>query len=418
MGKDRGKIKFDALGMRTRYLHHITFGPKRSKRILRHAFGTKSCNADSKSRKVVVKLRFSARLGTTASSKAKRSSSKARLSQRRRSVVTRRVTHTPCFPSPVSGCLDAPGLGSGQDDGQSAGQGDEQGAVHGPTQPGNSGADGDDSGSTQCTSSGSDYSQRSQIGTVVSGDIDEASGLATSRKNSQVLWLHNDSGDAARLYAINTQGQLLATYTISGASAVDWEDMAIGPGPDEGVDYLYIGDIGDNSAVRGSVTVYRVAEPVVSSSQSAQTGSLPVSDSIQLSYPDGARDAETLMVDPQNGDMYVVSKREALSRIYRLTDEQWSDPSATLEYRGVLTWGGAVGGDISRSGDEVLVKSYLSVYRFDRPDGTDLWDALTVAGTTLPYTAEPQGEAVAYCGRGSGYFTLSEGLNQPLYYYW
>ncbi len=72
--------------------------------------------------------------------------------------------------------------------------------------------------------------------------------------------------------------------------------------------------MGDNSAVRGSVTIYRVEEPSVSDDRTGQDASLSVSDSIQLTYPDGARDAETLMVDPQDEAVYVVSKREA--RLY------------------------------------------------------------------------------------------------------
>ena len=94
--------------------------------------------------------------------------------------------------------------------------------------------------------------------------ITEASGLAVSRDNGGVVWTHNDSGGAASLYALGRRGELRATLPLSGAINVDWEDMAIGPGPAGGPDWLYAADIGDNDAVRPSVRVYRVAEPNLS----------------------------------------------------------------------------------------------------------------------------------------------------------
>ncbi len=36
--------------------------------------------------------------------------------------------------------------------------------------------------------------------------INEASGLAASRRNDGVLYTHNDSGDTGRVFAITTQG--------------------------------------------------------------------------------------------------------------------------------------------------------------------------------------------------------------------
>ena len=100
-----------------------------------------------------------------------------------------------------------------------------------------------------------------QVGTVAHAAIDEASGVVASRKNPGVLWVHNDSGGSARAFAMNTLGTHLGIYNILGAGAWDWEDMAAGPGPVAGQSYLFLGDIGDNAAVRSSIVVYRVAEP-------------------------------------------------------------------------------------------------------------------------------------------------------------
>ena len=131
------------------------------------------------------------------------------------------------------------------------------------------------------------YDPGRQTGTVQSGAVTEASGLAASRRNDGVLWTHNDSGDSARAFAMDTQGKHLGAYTLSGANALDWEDMAVGPGPTAGTSYLYLGDIGDNASFRGSVKVYRVAEPSVSVGQPPVSGTIVGAESITLRYPDG-----------------------------------------------------------------------------------------------------------------------------------
>jgi len=256
-----------------------------------------------------------------------------------------------------------------------------------------------------------------QVGTVETAALNEASGLAASRKNPGVLWAHNDSGDSPRVFALSTQGTHLGAYTLAGAGATDWEDMALGPGPQPGADYLYLGDIGDNNGLRGSIVVYRVPEPAVDAGQSPVAIDLAGVESITLQYPDGARDAEVLLVDPLNADLYVISKRETPSKVYRAAFPQSTSQTVTMALKGTLTWGWAVGGDVSPSGYEVLVKGYTSARLYQRPFGTTLWDALAGDGHAVPYTAEPQGEAIAFDGEGRGYLTLSEGVSQPIYYY-
>ena len=254
------------------------------------------------------------------------------------------------------------------------------------------------------------------VGTVANGSVDEASGLSGSRANPGVLWVHNDSGDSARAFAMNTAGDHLGIYNITGAGAWDWEDMAIGPGPAAG-DYLYLGDIGDNYAIRGSIKVYRVPEPAVDPNQSPVTVNLAGAESITLQYPDGARDAETLMVDPLSGDLYVVSKRESQSRVYRAAYPQSTGGTVTMDYLGQLPWGWATGGDISPDGDEILIRGYSNASLWTRGSGQSIWDALASAPVTVPVASEPQGEAIGFDAVGDGYFTVSESSHQPIYYY-
>ena len=160
-----------------------------------------------------------------------------------------------------------------------------------------------------------------QVGTLTPGNLTEVSGIVGGHP-SDTLWVHNDSGDSARFYAISPSGTLLGTFLLAGAGAVDWEDMAIGPKPGGG-SYLYFGDIGDNNADRAEIAVYRVTEP-----QSTTGATIAAVDQAvaRLQYPGGARNAESLLVDPQTGELFIITKgaaprctalRPALSTIRR-----------------------------------------------------------------------------------------------------
>jgi hypothetical protein len=258
------------------------------------------------------------------------------------------------------------------------------------------------------------------VGTVTNPALNEVSGLIGSRQNRGVLWVHNDSGDKPRLFALNPQGRVLGIYNLSGASHVDWEDIAVAPDPVSGVHYIYVGDIGDNNAVRPNVTVYRVEEPSVTSTQAMVEASLSVSGVYHFTYPDGARDVETLMVDPHLGDVYFLSKREFPARLYSAPYPLAHGQTNALTFERDLYLVGPVAGAFAPSGREVLVLEYnIGISYFERAIGQHVADALDVLlPLQVPYVGtEPQGEAVGWEGEGRGYYTLSERVNQPLYFY-
>ena len=254
--------------------------------------------------------------------------------------------------------------------------------------------------------------------------LNEVSGLAQSRTNPGVFWVHNDSGDEPRIYAVGRSGAWLGTYTLAGAAAIDWEDMAIGPAA-SGRSYLYLADIGDNNARRSSVRVYRVNEPVVGANQSPVTGTLPSVTSYDFVYDDGPRDAEGFMVDPLTNDFYIVSKREPDgNHLYRAVS-----PSAnrmnTLERVGGFSTTGTTGADISPDGLQVLIRRYSSTIDassppalagsyWRRPDkSVSLVTLLKQPGQTVPLVAETQGEAIAFAADGQGFYTTSEHGSMP-----
>ena len=270
------------------------------------------------------------------------------------------------------------------------------------------------------------YAQPVKVGMVTPAAINETSGMVVSRKNPGVLWVHNDSGDTARLFALDAKGEYLGTYKLLGAAAHDYEDMATGPGPEAGAHYLYIGDIGDNLSARAQVSVYRVKEPTVSPGQAPATVELSGVARLMMTYPDGAHDAETLLADPTNGDLYIVVKSiSGVSPVYRSAAPQQTSGARTLTRVTTLSFGKGLlagakftmttAGDVSAAGDHILIKTYLDVFLWRRAAGTVLWKALETRPCALPVPPEPQGEAIAFDAKTLGYYTLSEQLNQPLY---
>ncbi len=261
------------------------------------------------------------------------------------------------------------------------------------------------------------FGERVDLGSIESKSIVEASGIAASRKNANVLWTHNDSGDRSYIYSLNSVGRHLGRYYVSGASSSDWEDMAIGPGPVDGEHYIYIGDIGDNSASRELKRIYRVLEPNVDFNQSPLDTTISGAETITFRYPDGKRDAETLMVDPLTKDIYVVSKRETRVGVYRTPYPQSTTETITLEHVATLDLSGTVGGDISPSGLEILIKTNSTIYYWRRSPEQKLWQAFDDDPFKVPYIPEPQGEAVCWDPEGLGYYTISEGSPTHLYFY-
>ena len=256
-----------------------------------------------------------------------------------------------------------------------------------------------------------------QIGTIKSDAINEASGMVASRKNKSILWVHNDSGNSATLYAVNHSGELCGTFHIKDANSRDWEDIAIGPGPDKNTDYIYIGDIGDNRSRYSSVIIYRIPEPNVNADSSEKEFEIGPPETIELVYPDNPKDAETLIVDSLNGDIYIISKRDLFSKVNYAPYPQSTDKPTTMTEVTVLPWGMATGGDVSPDGKLVIVREYTFASIWRRPESEPLWKAFLGEHYNIELISEPQGESICFDPNGLDFFTLSERPNQPLYYY-
>ena len=159
------------------------------------------------------------------------------------------------------------------------------------------------------------------VGTVTAPEITEASGIIASRQNPGVLWTHNDSSYPGGVFALSTNGALLARYYVPNATFGDYEDISFGPGPTPEHQYIYLGDIGDNFASRANIRIFRFPEPAVYAYKSNNPPIQPVPSwqEILLTYPDGPHNAEAMMVDPITGDFFIATKLLTNSGIYRVT---------------------------------------------------------------------------------------------------
>ncbi|MBC3787771.1 PE-PGRS family protein [Spirosoma utsteinense] len=250
---------------------------------------------------------------------------------------------------------------------------------------------------------------------IAPGIIDEVSGLADSRTMPGNLWIEQDGRNPAVLTLLSHQGKIVGTMPLPQLTNRDWEDMTIGPGPQDGVSYLFLADIGDNNAQNDVNYVYRFAEP---KSLSEAVGSV---DRIAFRYPDGPRDAETLLIDPLTKDLWVVSKRETNVHLYRLPYPQSTTAVPVAQAMGELPLSLVVSGSISSDGREIVLKTYTGVYYWLRTGSESVADALQKrSARTLTYRIEPQGETICFAQDNRGFFTLSERASAgsvSLFYY-
>jgi hypothetical protein len=253
------------------------------------------------------------------------------------------------------------------------------------------------------------FGLRVELGIVEHDALNEASGLAMSRRYTNVLWSHNDSGDKSRIYAMSLQGKHLGVFQLKDTEAIDWEDIACGPGPVTNTSYIYVADMGDNKAKRKIKYIYRLQEPEIIQSIPQKIHWINTFDRIAFEYPDDKRDAETLFIESSSRDLYIVSKREEQVGVYRLQYPSSTQTVNIAEKIATLpiTW--AVGGDISLDGNELLIKTESTVYYWKKkPQELIITFFSTPNLVSVPYMQELQGEAVCWFQNSMGYFTVSE----------
>jgi hypothetical protein len=238
--------------------------------------------------------------------------------------------------------------------------------------------------------------------------VRESSGVATSSVYPGEFYTFNDSGDFARVFRFDSTGKVMREYRIRNAKNIDWEDMAgatLGGKP-----YLFVGDIGDNSGRRSFITIYRVPEPTSRRVSADQT--------YTLSYPDGAHNAETLLVHPITGDITIVTKasthpagvyflpRPAKTGPYLLQKLGEIDIASTFGAGKLVT-----GGAWSHDGRHVVLRTYLAAYEYPAADPKSWFNENPVRITP---NLELQSEGITYSQNDDALITTSEGSPCPV----
>ena len=249
------------------------------------------------------------------------------------------------------------------------------------------------------------------LGTVGTGAIVEASGLAHSVGRPGVLWTHNDSGAVGDLFALDEQGVLLETVELDIHSG-DWEDLAYG-WTAAGDWTLFVGDVGDNAEAREHIRVYLVPEEDPQSY-----------GEMELRYPGGlSHNCESITLDPVSGDLLVITKDYAGdTQVFVKPSPHLNGDKAELVWLADLDTGAApysgsaatTAADFSPLGNLLAVRTYTDVWLFRRDQSESLEAIFEREPCDGLAPGEQQGESIAFATDGSGYFLLSEGQNQPL----
>ena len=238
--------------------------------------------------------------------------------------------------------------------------------------------------------------------------LNEVSGAAVGLRSPGVLYVHNDSGDSARLFALDAgSGAVRAVYRVPGATNVDWEDIAVARDA-RGVASIWLADIGDNAAARTQVRLYRVDEPDVGpAGPPVRWTSRP--DVWRLRYPGGARDAEGLAV--ANGgaayifdktvfgatSVYAVPPRASRARVQLVRAVGSFDTVHTGTTGGPNPFGVFTVTGAALSNATLVARTYTDAYLW-HVDHDDVQAALRRRPTVIPLPPQPQGEGVAVDG--------------------
>ncbi|ADO72494.1 conserved uncharacterized protein [Stigmatella aurantiaca DW4/3-1] len=259
------------------------------------------------------------------------------------------------------------------------------------------------------------YSEPQHTG-AVPPELPELSGLAASALHPGVFWAHNDSDNGFRLYAIDEGGKVLATLTLTGASPLDLEDVAVGPcAPGQrAASCVYLADIGDNLRDRQQVRLFRLPEPT-----QLADATLPV-EPLAFVYPDGHHDAEALIMNASTGQLAVITKTpESLGDVYVLENLRPGETGRASRLGTLQAPSGVdrmtTGASLHPSGERLLLRTYTRVWEVRRPKAPDLAALMGGQVVEVPGASQAQAEAIAFLADGDGYLLGSEFTGQPMY---
>ena len=260
---------------------------------------------------------------------------------------------------------------------------------------------------------------RRALGKLTNSKLTEVSGITPYSFKDGYFWVHNDSGDKANLYLIDTLGKLTQIVNLKGVKAIDWEDISRINYKNES--YLVVGDIGNNLKNRDTLSIYILKEPKIDLSKN--TNDILHVDKvkqIKFTYTDKNHDAEALFVDPISNNIYIATKRDFKSLLFKLPFDLKSNETYRVSPLLELPFTFTVSADISFSGEDILIKNLTNIFYWKRNLKESVEQTLSKEAIKIPYLPEPQGEAICFGLNIKSFYTISErpfGLDSYLYFY-
>lgn len=263
------------------------------------------------------------------------------------------------------------------------------------------------------------FKEARKVGVIHDSSLWEVSGLAASRSHPGYLWAEEDSGNSNQIQLISPRGNAVARFSIENARNRDWEDIAVGPGPIPDRSYIYVADIGDNRGWHSEKFIYRFPEPALLMREKLMNGTIPNADIIRLHLPDGAQNAEAILLDPLTKDLFIISKGPS-STVYQAAYPQSLTESTQMTALFRIPFDHVTSAAISTDGLEILIRTYEQVFYYSRRADETIANALSRVPRRLPLAYEVQGEAISWTTDGSGYYTSTEKTftsTQFIYFY-
>ena len=280
-----------------------------------------------------------------------------------------------------------------------------------------------------------DFGNASTVGQLSRDNIREASGLVASPNHSNRYWLHNDSGDSARIYAMTRSGEDRGIVNLGGINARDFEDIGMGPGPNANKDYIYVADIGNNGHGRATLWIYRFVEPAPPGKGKSVTIPNDEIEKFEYTYQKPGeptktwrRQAESLFVDPISGDVVIIEKQ--LTTVDGKSDMGWvyqikqsdlregvlikAKPKVAIRQRRSSSEGPMTAADISPNGKTIIAKNVHEAFAWKRGSSQTVYAALAAHPISACHPPGTSGEAVAFSSDGSEVLTVHERKNSPV----
>lgn len=226
--------------------------------------------------------------------------------------------------------------------------------------------------------------------------LSENSGLLMS--SADKYWMHNDGGDSAKLYQLDTFGTILRSITVLNATNIDWEDIA-----EDNKGNLYIGDFGNNNNQRQNLKIFKIPHPDSVQGVTVQAEIIDFYYPEQLSFPaadaNKKYDAEALVYMDEN--LYIFTKdrttpHQGYTWLYKIPAQtgthaaQLIDSFATQQFSYIFEVTSAA---LSPDGQHLALLNAVGVWLFSNFTGDAFFDA---SYQFIPLNSFNQKEAVAF----------------------